>query len=110
VGAGSAAVQDEVASDEEEEEEESDDESSQPSPSTSASSVMAAKLKYRELLAKARKHPGGEKRLKWAIVQHASDRMEEYIHDGATDNKRVKAIRDSHEELTQFVSQCGFIC
>lgn len=106
VGTGSTAVQDEeVVANEDSEEEESNDESSQLSASTSnaTSSVRTAKIKYQGLLTKAGKYPGGEKRLKQAIVQHALDRMEEYIHDGATDNRRVKAIRDSHAELTQFV-------
>jgi len=108
IGARSAAVQDEEAgSDEDSDDDESDQEedSSLPTTSTSTSFVMAAKLKYQELRAKARKYPGAEKRLKAAIIQQAADRMEDYLHDGATDNRRVKAIRDSHEELTQFVSR-----
>ena len=111
VGVGSAAMQDdeEVGSNgDSDDEDESDDGHSLPSASASASAatliVRAAKLKYRELLAKARGYPGGEKRLKQAIIQHASDRMEEYLHDGATDNRRVKAIKESHAELTQYVS------
>ena len=122
VGPRSAAVQDEEAvgdedsdsngsdKDDSDEDESADDESKDnEEPATSLSFVKAAKLKYRELLEKARKHPGAEKRLKAAFVQHGADRMEEYIHDGATDNRRVRAIRDSHQELTQFVSCFGFI-
>jgi len=82
VGAGSAAMQDdeEVESNGDLDDDLDDDESDdgQPLPSASAtasastsasasalasaatSSVIAAKLKYRELLAKARKYPGGE--------------------------------------------------
>ena len=101
-GTGSAAVQDEEMVDiEDSDEEEGSDQSCLPS--ASSSSTMVDKVKYQELLAKARKYPGGEKRLKQAIVQYASDRMEEYIHVGATDNRHVRVIRDSHVELTQYV-------
>src|ERR1700733_12560100 len=126
VGARSAAMQDEEADiqdeeadvqdeeaesddDEDLDKDESDNDKGSSLPTASTLYVRAAKLKYRELLAKARKHPGAEKRFKAALVQHAADRMGEYIHDGATDNRHVRAIRDSHEELTQFVSRFGFI-
>jgi hypothetical protein len=101
-GAGPSAIQDEETEEVEDSDEyEGSDESCLPSASPSSATVD--KAKYQELLAKARKYPGGEKRLKQAIVQYASDRMEEYIHVGATDNRRVRAIRDSHAELTQYV-------
>lgn len=105
VGARSATAQDEEAgSDDNSDEDESDEDEEGSLPTTSIAFVTAAKLKYRELLTEARKYPGAEKRLKVAFVRHGADRMEEYIHDGATDNRRVRAIKDSHRELTQFVS------
>jgi hypothetical protein len=62
VGVESAVIQDEeVVSEEDLDEDEGDDEDSLPSTpaSAAASSVKAAKAKYQELLAKARKYPGG---------------------------------------------------
>ena len=83
-------------------EDESDDKTPQPSTSTSAprSTATIDKIKYRELLAKARKYVGGEKRLKQALVEHAREQMGEFMHASATDNWRVQEIKASHAELT----------
>ena len=87
-------------------EDESDNETPQPSTSTSAPKSTAAidKIKYQELLVKARRYVGGEKRLK-----HAKERMEEFMHTSATDNWRVQEIKTSNAELTYGITVTGLI-
>jgi len=81
------------ASDEDLKADESDDDDNESSsPITPPASATVDRVKYHELHARAQKYPGGEKRLKQAIIQHAAERMEEYVHAGATDNRCVKAI------------------
>ena len=71
-----ALEDDDTVSIEDYDEDESDDDE-MPQPSTSASTPRSTptidKIKYRELIAKARKYIGGEKRLKQALVEHAKE-------------------------------------
>jgi hypothetical protein len=96
---GGRPVDGEPGDDEEDAEEE---DIAGPTPASS-SSQSGPSVGYRQLLAKARRTPGGEWGFKRALIEEAARHMDEIAQRGANDKERLKSRQEALQKLTRYV-------